>query len=423
MIDAWRIATSQPWLIERSALETVLTVANRLGDPEALQTRLGRPLDNTRTVTMRDGVAVIPVTGPIFRYANLFTEVSGATSTGVLARDIQTALDNPFVRAIVLEIDSPGGAAAGINELAKMIRAGTKRKRIVAYGDNAVASGAYWLASAASEIVIDETAHLGSIGVVMSHQDTRKRDEKSDVRMVDIVSSQSPDKRIDPNTEEGRSKVQAMVDQLADVFVASVANYRNTTAEKVLSDFGRGGVLIGVHAVQAGMADRIGSLESVIAELAGSASKSTRLTPMSNSNTGQVTVSTTEDLRQALAAGYTGDQIAIASNENAVAAAHAEGLNEGKASAVESAVKAERTRILEIQSMAGEGFEAETKEAIDAGVSAEAFAKTLLAAARDRGITLDAIRKDAPPKASGGNHSASDSKPASWDSIVAKFGG
>lgn len=276
MIDAFHIAASQPWAIEPQALETVLAVANGLGDPEALQARLGRRLDNTRKVVMRNGVAVIPVTGPIFRYANLFTEISGATSTGVLALDIRAALDNDDVRAIVLEFDSPGGQVAGINELAKLIHTGSKRKRIVAYGESAVTSGAYWLAAAASEIVVDETAYLGSIGVVGSYQDTRKRDEKADVRTVDIVSSQSPDKRIDPNTDEGRAKVQAQLDRLADVFVAAIAGYRKTSVDKVLSDFGRGDILIGKYAIRAGMADRIGSLESVIAELSAATSASGR---------------------------------------------------------------------------------------------------------------------------------------------------
>lgn len=401
VIDAFSLASSRPWLIEQASLETILAVAQRFGDPEALQAKLGRPLDNTRKVSMRDGVAVIPVTGPIFRYANLFTEISGATATGVLAQDIQTALDNPYVRGIVLDINSPGGEATGVNELSKLIYAGRSVKPIKAYGGGLVASGAYWLGAAADEMIIDETAALGSIGVVMSYLDTRKADEKSDVRRVEIVSSQSPDKRIDPNTDEGRAKVQATVDSLAQVFVAAVAQYRGTTVEKVLADFGRGGVLIGAQAVKAGMADRIGSLESVIAELAGHASTSKRKSPMSNTQQGQVTVSTTDDLRKALAAGHTADQIQIASADaTAIAAARAEGESTGRAAATEDAVKAERKRIGEVHALARKGFDAELKAAIDNGDSAEKFALALMTAARDRGITLEAIEKDAPAAAS-----------------------
>ena len=66
---AFELAASRTWLMTAEALDTLLAVADRQGDVEALEARLGRPLDNTRTVSVRDGVAVIPVTGPIFRRA------------------------------------------------------------------------------------------------------------------------------------------------------------------------------------------------------------------------------------------------------------------------------------------------------------------------------------------------------------------
>lgn len=398
MIDAYNLAASRPWLIQRESLETILAIAQRYGDPEALQAKQGRPLENARTVSMRDGVAVIPVTGPIFRYANLFTEISGATSTAVLARDIQAALDNSYVRGIVLDINSPGGEATGINELANLIAAGRKIKPIKAYGGGLVASAAYWLGSAADEMIIDETALLGSIGVVMSYLDTSERDAKSGVRSIEIVSSLSPDKRVDPATDEGRAKVQLIVDALAETFANAVASNRGIDPAKVRSDFGRGGVLVGAAAVKAGMADRLGSLEAVIAELAGSASNPRSKSPMST-NKGQVTVSTTEDLRNAVAAGYTADQITISSNDAAVTNARAEGETAGRAAATADAVTGERGRIATLQGMARAGFDAELKTAIDTGATPEAFAMALLTAANDRGITLDAIRKDAPPAA------------------------
>lgn len=122
-----------------------------------------------------------------------------------------------------------------------------------------------------------------------------------------------------------------------------------------------------------------------------------------SSKTGQVTVSTTEDLRQALAAGYAGDQISIASdNEAAIAAARAEGETSGRTAAAEPAANAERERILGIQALARDGFDAELKAAIDNGSSPEAFAHSLMKAAQERGITLEAMRKGAPPAAAHG---------------------
>lgn len=271
-LDAYNLASSRPWLITPEGLETVLTVADRMGDVEALQTKLGRPLENTRTVRVVDGVAVVPVTGPIFRYANIFTEISGATSTQVLATDIRTALDNPYISGIVMEYDTPGGDATGINELAGLIYQGRSKKPIVAYAGGMMASAGYWLGSAATEVVADATSIIGSIGVVMSYLDTSKRDEKSDVRRVEIVSSSSPNKRLDPNSDAGRAKIQAIVDSMADVFISAVARNRKVTPDKVRSDFGQGGVMLAAEAKAAGMIDRISSLDAVIAELAGRAS-------------------------------------------------------------------------------------------------------------------------------------------------------
>ena len=85
-MSSWDLAAGAVWAMTPTALETVLEVASRCGEgPEAVSARLGRPLKNTRAVTVRDGVAVVPVVGPLFRRANLLTQVSGATSVEVLA--------------------------------------------------------------------------------------------------------------------------------------------------------------------------------------------------------------------------------------------------------------------------------------------------------------------------------------------------
>jgi signal peptide peptidase SppA len=242
----------------------VLTIANRENDdPEAVEAQLGRPLDNTRTVSVRNGVASIPIEGPIFRRANLFTEISGGASVEIIARDLNKALDDQSVRAVMLVIDSPGGEVNGINELADMLYAARGRKPITAYVEGVGASAAYWIASAADEVVADATAALGSIGVIMTMRDP----SKTSARDIEFVSSQSPNKNPNPATESGRSQIQSIVDSLADVFVSTVARNRSVSRETVLSDFGQGGILIGQKAVDAGLADRLGSYEQVLAEL------------------------------------------------------------------------------------------------------------------------------------------------------------
>lgn len=256
------------WAIVPAELEKIEAIALGEGeDLQALETRLGRPLRNTRTVVMRDNVAVIPIAGPIFRYANVFVEVSGATSTEILAKDITTAVEDSNVKAIVLNIDSPGGQVQGINELGKVIVDAAARKPVVAYAGGMMASAAYWLGSAASQIVADETAALGSIGVVATYRKSREDG------YVQIVSDQSPKKNMPVETESGLAEAKRIINELAAIFVRTVAQNRGVSEETVLKDFGAGGMLLAESAVAVGMADRVGTLDGVITELQRSAAE------------------------------------------------------------------------------------------------------------------------------------------------------
>ena len=259
----------QPWAITAGALNQILEIIQRpVADLEAVAAQLGRPLANSNSAEKRGTVSVIPVTGPIFRYSNLFTQISGATSVDGLAADFQASLDDPEVRSILMVVNSPGGAVDGINELADMIRAADSVKPVTAYVDNLAASAGYWLASAAGSIVANESAFLGSIGVVAAITDKRGAQERQGVKLYEIVSSQSPNKRVDPSTDEGRAQILEVVDAVADLFISRVASFRNVTTQDVLEKFGGGKVLPAARAIAAGMADRISpGFESLVAEL------------------------------------------------------------------------------------------------------------------------------------------------------------
>lgn len=257
------ICTAQ-WLITEPWLNTIIGIADRShSDFQAVLASRGEPLANADGVVVRNGVAVVPVIGPIFRYANLFTMLSGATSLDVLATSFGQAVGNPAVKAIVLEIDSPGGMAAGISEFASQVRDASKVKPVVAYVSDKGASAAYWIAAAASELVMSDTAQVGSIGTVMTAM--RSIDDGT----IKIISSQSPLKQARPDSEAGQKLYQAQIDQLAQIFIDAVAQYRGVSAETVVNDFGQGFTLVGAKAVAAGMADRLGTLESIIAGLSG----------------------------------------------------------------------------------------------------------------------------------------------------------
>jgi signal peptide peptidase SppA len=294
--------------------------------------------------------------GPIFRHANLMTMFSGATSVEDLATDFSSALADPRVKAILLNINSPGGQVDGINEMAGMINAAGKP--VYAYVGGMAASAAYWLASQADEIVTDATALIGSIGVVAGFTDRSGADEKNGLKRFEIVSSQSPRKRLDPATPEGKAAVQAMVDDLAEPFIAAVAQGRDVDVAKVLSDFGQGESMIAKRALDAGMIDRIGSFEGLLAEMAAPSSTYTF------GGKGATGMKTPEDLVAEHSAQL----------EAAKAQARSEGIADGR--------KTERARVAAILTLE----EAKSREslartiALETDTDAEA-AKKLLSAA------------------------------------------
>lgn len=236
----------------------------RFRDVNAVGRQNATRVDRTEGLLRRGSTAILPIKGPIVRYGNLFTEMSGSGATvETMSKDFARAVDDESFTSILLDVDSPGGEASGIAELAQMIFEARGSKPIVAYVSDLGASAAYWLASAADEIVVARTAAVGSIGVVMAVRDPAATKRTS----IEFVSSISPNKRPDPTTESGRSELQTFVDTLGDLFVEAVANHRNVSLDTVLSDFGAGGVRVGQDAVKVGMADRLGSFEGTLREL------------------------------------------------------------------------------------------------------------------------------------------------------------
>lgn len=271
-------AQSVPWQIAPDALALMLELAQRaevdedalkqaMHGPKSLALRDGRPREDSRDIVMHGPVARIAIDGPIFRYADYFTKYSGGITTEALAKNFQRAMDDPAVGAILFVIDSPGGEATGINEFADAIYAARSIKPSAAYVEGFGASAALRIATATGLVVVDEDAWMGSIGTVFGVTDPSKQLNK---RTIDFVSSQSPKKRADPTTPEGAAYYQQMVDDMTETFIAKVMRDRGMNREQVLAL--AGGMVIGAQAVTAGLADRLGSEDQLIGQLASRAS-------------------------------------------------------------------------------------------------------------------------------------------------------
>lgn len=207
-----------------------------------------------------DGIAVIHVDGALAFRNTLETYWFDQDTYDAIGDAFEEVVNDPNVQGIVFEIDSPGGIVSGVSDLAAKIygHRGEKPYGIVAHSAGEMCSAAYWIGSACEKIYASDNASLGSIGVLCVFR--KSKDETVTV----VRSNLSPLKAPSPDTSEGRTQIEKELDDLASVFISTVAQNRGVDYETVLNDFGQGAVFVGRNAVKAGLADDVMSLEDVI---------------------------------------------------------------------------------------------------------------------------------------------------------------
>jgi ClpP class serine protease len=257
------------WCVDFNWLQSFLSAIEH-SDIMSLQLKESKRVGFNTSV--RENVGIIELSGPIFYRSNFLTEILGiGGALQSISKEVYLLSENEDVTEFVMTVDSPGGTVTGVNEFADLIKRVGEKKPVSAYVGGTSASAGYWITSAANEIVVSPTARLGSIGVVK----TIYPDGDDDGGVVEIVSSASPYKRPDIKTKDGRADQQREVDELAEVFINTVAKNRNVSPSVVISEFGAGGILVGENAVKSGMADRIGYFEDILSQKTGGGSNST----------------------------------------------------------------------------------------------------------------------------------------------------
>lgn len=272
MTSPWAI-TPEKLLEIRAVYETHLR--GEKIDLAGFEARMGAPMQRKEQgyQVLDGGVAVVPVDGVIAKKMNLFSRISGGASTQMIERDVREAVNDPMVRAIILDTDSPGGTVSGTQEAARAIHemAQATDKPVVAFASGMMASAAYWIGAAADQIfVASDTTAVGSIGVVATHVDVSGVESKQGIKTTEIYSGRY--KRIasqhGPLTDEGRASMQATTDYLYSVFVADVATFLGVSQDRVLSDMADGRVFLGRQALDAGLVHGMMSFEQLVNALA-----------------------------------------------------------------------------------------------------------------------------------------------------------
>ncbi len=281
VIDA---VTGQVWAIQAEKLDAIVQFLNvkieggnisadeiRAMSEQARASTSARPAPGS--------IARLQMYGVISQRMNMLSCFSGGTSTENFSRDFDAAVADPNVGAIIIDVDSPGGTIYGVTELAqKIYRARDPNKPIIAVANSLMASAAYWLASAADEVVVTPGGDVGSVGVFMVHTDFSAADADAGIKntLIKAGKYKAEGNEFEPLADDARDYMQERVDDIYKAFVADLARNRGVKVDVVRRDFGQGRVLGAKAAVRMGMADRVETLDETIVRVQKTIAKNNR---------------------------------------------------------------------------------------------------------------------------------------------------
>lgn len=274
----------EPWAITHDAFHSLRKLEEHfstlgLDQLRALMAKDSTPVEGTRGVDARGDVAVMHVKGPMFRYHSWVTQYLGTSSYGEMRKDLQSVIDMG-AQALLVVFDSPGGQVNGLVELADAFYAArSKIPYMEAYAAGMCCSAAYTIAAAVGKIRCSYTSLVGSIGVISGVTDYSKMLADAGVKEYEIVNDKSPKKSQIPSDAAFRARLQAQINDLGDVVIGRVAQYRGIGSDAVIAGYGQGDCFVSSTAMTRGMVEEQTDVESVIAGLQArvSGSQSTRV--------------------------------------------------------------------------------------------------------------------------------------------------
>jgi capsid assembly protease len=225
-----------------------------------------------RNFAASGSVGVSPMVGIICHRMSIMEEVSGAGAGASIQRltaQFRQALDDSNCKAIVFDVDSPGGSVDGVMELASEIYDARNQKPVIAVVNSMCCSAAYWMASAASQIMITPSGQSGSIGVYVSHEDISEALKKEGIKVSIIKAGKykTEGNPTEPLPDEARAALQSKVDDYYSLFIKAVAQNRGTSQAAVRGGYGQGRSLSATDSVKQGLVDGVGTLDDVLGSL------------------------------------------------------------------------------------------------------------------------------------------------------------
>lgn len=237
-------------------------------EPAHMQARIDfeSPEKAPYLLEMQGSIAFININGPITNRNDWISAYLGMTSYNAIREALVTAAEDKYCEAIVLNISSPGGAVAGLDDVAKLVPQVDRIKPVYAYGSGSIASAAYWLASGAREIYAGVTSMIGSIGIMTKHRELTKMMEIQGITEVNIRGGKY--KALAQDNErlsaEAQAQIQGHVDYMYGIFLDHVSAQRGKTATEMHETAADGREFIGSQAVTVGLIDGVMSYDAFV---------------------------------------------------------------------------------------------------------------------------------------------------------------
>ena len=222
------------------------------------------------TVTAYDvvrGVAIIPVTGTLVAKLGTLRPSCGMTGYDGIRASLSLAMDDPEVKAIAFDMESPGGEVAGCFDLVDTIYRARGEKPMWSILSETAYSACYALASATDRIVVPRTGGTGSVGVISACIDMSEAMGKAGIKveLITFGARKADGNEFSPLTKEARARFQADVDMMGNLFVDTVARNRAMDRAKVLET--QATTFLGSAGVDIGFADAVMAPDQAFQEL------------------------------------------------------------------------------------------------------------------------------------------------------------
>lgn len=270
---ALNFSVTHPWALVEEMLPIVAgIIAQRVAGADVNPDAVAAAVKQRKNLPQpkRGATAVIPIYGVIAPRMNFLSSSSGGTSFEELGAQLKEALANDAIHNILFDVDSGGGNVAGATEFAAQVMKARTVKPIIAQVHHLAGSAAYWAIAGATQIVGSPSSMTGSIGVYTIHDDVTQALDKLGVKRTVLSAGRYKSEAVPGGalSEDAAAHVNELLAAHYGRFVKDVALGRGVKESAVRNGYGEGRVLPSSAALEAGLIDKIATIDETIERLA-----------------------------------------------------------------------------------------------------------------------------------------------------------